>query len=144
MRSGGTLFSVYSSVTRTSQPACIHRRQRAFFWAGTLSCVSSLSALITRRLVRQKRAMLRARDEGVVSEIEIHVEGGTQDRRFMDEIYRRGLTPDDLDAALEQSAGHGFKVRSFALCCGSCCRRPSFPPWQKLGRHHDSRETPQS
>ena len=54
--------------------------------------------------------MLRAKDEGVVSEIEIHVEGGTQDRRFKDEIYKRGLTPEKLDAALQQSEGHGFKV----------------------------------
>eukprot|EP00903_Cladosiphon_okamuranus_P008220 g7913.t1 len=62
------------------------------------------------RLGRQKKAMLRARGEGVVSQFEIHVEGGTQDGRFTDEIYRRGLTPDDLDAALEQSARQGFKI----------------------------------
>lgn len=79
--------------------------------------------------------MLRARDEGVVSEIEIHVEGGTQDRRFMDEIYRRGLTPDDLDAALQESEGHGFKVSRLQSGASFCrCRWSPWPSsWQKLG-----------
>ncbi|CAN0279971.1 unnamed protein product, partial [Scytosiphon promiscuus] len=62
------------------------------------------------RLSRQKGSMLRAKDEGVASEIEVHVEGSTQDGRYMDEIYRRGLTPEDLDEALRASARQGFKI----------------------------------
>ncbi|CAN0509239.1 unnamed protein product [Ectocarpus sp. 12 AP-2014] len=62
------------------------------------------------RLVRQKKAMLRAKSEGVAAEVEVHVEGDTADGRFVDEIYRRGLTPEDLDEALRQAETQGFKV----------------------------------
>eukprot|EP00752_Nemacystus_decipiens_P011970 g10611.t1 len=62
------------------------------------------------RLASQKKRMLRAKEKGFVSDIEIHVEGGTQERRFGDYIYGQGLTPDDLDAALRESERHGFKV----------------------------------
>ena len=81
-----------------------------------------------RRLVRQKKAMLRARSSGVMSDIEIHMEGASGDARYQGEIYRRGLTPEDLEAALHRSAADGFKVcrcaskectcRSRACCCG--------------------------
>lgn len=64
-----------------------------------------------RRLVRQKKAMLRARSSGVMSDIEIHMEGALGDARYQGEIYRRGLTPEDLEAALRRSAADGFKVR---------------------------------
>lgn len=64
--------------------------------------------------------MLRARDGGICSDIEIHLEGETQGRQFVDEIYRRGLTPDDLDEALRKSAGDGFKVCWCCCCCGCC------------------------
>ncbi|CBJ28823.1 ERCC4 domain containing protein [Ectocarpus siliculosus] len=62
------------------------------------------------RLVRQKKAMLRAKSDGVAAEVEVHVEGDTADGRFVDEIYRRGLTPEDLDEALRQAETQGFKV----------------------------------
>ncbi|CAM9779394.1 unnamed protein product [Ectocarpus sp. 13 AM-2016] len=62
------------------------------------------------RLVRQKKAMLRAKSEGVAAEVEVHVEGNTADGRFVDEIYRRGLTPEDLDEVLRQAETQGFKV----------------------------------
>lgn len=55
--------------------------------------------------------MLRAKSEGVAAEVEVHVEGGTADARYVDEIYRRGLTPEDLDEALRQAETQGFKVR---------------------------------
>lgn len=71
--------------------------------------------LAGRRLLRQKKAMLHARDSGLLSDIEIHLEGGTRDARYIDEIGRRGLSPADLEATLEQAVGDGFKVRPF---CG--------------------------
>ena len=59
--------------------------------------------------------MLRARAQGAISDLEIHLEGATEDSRYRDEISRRGYTPADLDAVLEQSKADGFKV----------CPRPS-------------------
>lgn len=54
--------------------------------------------------------MLRVRARGVMKDIEIHLEGETMEARYQDEIGRRGLSPEDLEAALEQSARAGFKV----------------------------------
>ena len=83
--SGGGMSFIIQNLPRNGPPAC-------------------------RRLSRQKTAMLRAKNEGVVSEIEIHVEGDTREARYSDEIYRRGLSPGDLDGALRHSEQHGFKV----------------------------------
>lgn len=78
-------------------------------------CAFSCDVWTGRRLVRQKKSMLRARSSGVMSDIEIHMEGKPGDARYQGEIYRRGLTPEDLEDALCQSAADGFKV----------CRCPS-------------------
>lgn len=92
------------------------RQQRSVASAqGSVSTVDCSSypferSPVIRRLKKQKTNMLRAKNEGVAREIEIHVEGHIHEARYSDAIHGQSLIPDDLDRALRNAERDGFKV----------------------------------
>lgn len=101
---------------RTNKSDLLDKQRSVMLAQGSVSTIDCSScpserSPVFRRLRRQKANMLRAKNESLVADIEIHIEGHTQEARYSDEIYRRGLSPGDLDRALRSSEQDGFKVK---------------------------------